>query len=92
MDTPASIQARLEEREEIISTLCILVKIAPTLLSGVFVAAAALSVWSAATGNLDRSALTVALALLPCAALWWVTRHLVLNLLDHLDLRSPEQE
>jgi len=91
MDTPASpIQARLQEREEIISTLNILTRIAPPLLTIVFVIAAALAIIGVAQGSPDRAALTIALTIAPCTALGWVARHLFRSLIGHLDLLPPD--
>lgn len=91
MDTPNHAnQARLQEREEIISILNILTRVAPLLLTIVFVVAAALAIIGMARGNPDLAALTVALTVAPCTALGWVSRHLVNSLIGHLDLLPPD--
>lgn len=83
----------LQEREEIVSALCIFVRWAPILGSVVFVAASAIvGIQFTAEGILDRAALTVAITIAPCVALAWMVRHLVLQLLELLDLPQPADD
>lgn len=93
MDSSRATAARLREREEIVSTLHILMKSVPPLLTLVCASAAVLAVVGAVRGYPDRAALTVALTTVPCVALSWITRYLTASLLDNLDLLpDPESD
>lgn len=80
---------RLRQREENVRILCTIVIVVPPLFTLLFLIASALTVVSIAGPNLDEAALAVAIVLAPCTALAWVGRHLILAVLDDLDLGAP---
>jgi len=84
------LEDQLHEREEIIATLCVLVRYAPPVLTAVAAVAAVLTVVGFATGSTDRAAIAVALTIAPCMILSWSVRYFVLALLEHLDLLPPQ--
>jgi hypothetical protein len=92
MEPSRSTAARLQEREEIVASLCILVKYAPLILTSVWLVAVITTVVGLVTDSPDRAALTIALTITPCVALGWVSRHLVLGVLGLLDLKPPEDD